>query len=187
MEHKKLILNAIKNGPFTLKISALIICNVAIIISSYWLIIKPNYQYLQTLRAEEYALKERFVTRQQQAALSHGYKQQLIVMQKQLGALLQQLVSQNELTSLLEELTQSGRKAGLTFELFAPQHAVKHDFYSELPIKISMVGTYMQLMVFIKQTAHMKQLVALQDFTLMREEHNKNDLLVMNAIATIYQ
>ena len=60
-----------------------------------------------------------------------------------------QVPAKNEMPGLLEEISKTGTSVGLKFELFAPQPEVKHDFYYELPIKISVIGTFMQLAEFM--------------------------------------
>lgn len=93
---------------------------------------------------------------------------------------------------LLEEISKTGVASGLTFELFAPQPEVSHDFYVELPIKISVVGTYFQLAMFVSRVAQMNRIVTLHDFSIegVSSKDQKivsGDELVMNITAKIYR
>ena len=106
--------------------------------------------------------------------------------------LLRQLPAKNEMPGLLEEISKTGVASGLKFELFAPQAEVKHDFYIELPIKITVVGTYMQLALFLSRVAQMHRIVTLHEFSISGATSKDNktvseDELVMNITAKIYR
>lgn len=93
---------------------------------------------------------------------------------------------------LLEDISKTGVASGLKFELFAPQPEVVHEFYVERPIKISVVGTYFQLAMFISRVAEMSRIVTLHDFSIagLSSKDNKvvsEDELVMNITAKIYR
>ena len=121
-----------------------------------------------------------------------AYRAQLQTLQERFAAALKQLPAQNEMPGLLEEVSTTGVTSGLKFELFAPQPEVMHDFYVELPIKVSVVGTYFQLATFISRVAQMNRIVTLHDFSIVGVSSRDNkvaseDELVMNITAKIYR
>ena len=93
---------------------------------------------------------------------------------------------------LLEEVSKTGLVCGLKFDLFAPQPEVTHDFYIELPIKITVIGSYFQLALFLSRLVEMNQMVTLHDFSIegLTSEDKKSvsqDELLMNMTAKIYR
>jgi type IV pilus assembly protein PilO len=144
------------------------------------------------LQKQEVSLKTDFENKQHQAANLQAYRNQLELMNARFGAMLKQLPAKNEMPGLLEEISKTGVASGLKFELFAPQPEIKHDFYVELPIKISVIGTYMQLAMFLSRVAEMSRIVTLHEFTIsgVSSKDNKpvsEDELVMSITAKIYR
>lgn len=167
----------------------------------YWIIIKPNFEQYDTLLAQQETLKTEFEQKQQQAANLNAYRVQLQMMNERFGAMLKKLPAQNEMPGLLEDISKTGVASGLTFELFAPQPEVVHDFYIELPINITVVGSYHQLAIFLSRIAEMGRIVTLHDIEITNYNPNKQqqqtqpadskpanaDLLEMKITAKIYR
>ncbi|CZR30094.1 Pilus assembly protein%2C PilO [Legionella pneumophila] len=67
-----------------------------------------------------------------------------------------------------------------------------HDFYVELPIKITIVGSYMQLARFLSRVAEMNRIVTLHEFSVEGVSSGdgktvSQDELVMAITAKIYR
>ncbi|QRN04279.1 type 4a pilus biogenesis protein PilO [Legionella sp. MW5194] len=164
----------------------------------YWVIVKPNFEQHDALLAQQATLKTEFEQKQQQAVNLQAYRVQLQIMNERFGNMLKQLPAQNEMPGLLEDISKTGISSGLTFELFAPQPEVVHDFYVELPINITVVGNYHQLALFLSRIAEMSRIVTLHDFEIANlSDKNKQqpgakavtnpDLLEMKITAKIYR
>ncbi len=132
----------------------------------YLLSFQEQLETLEGLQSREVELIQTMERKQQQAASLVLYQEQLVLMKRQLGKVLNQLPSQSELPELLEDLSQTGLSAGLKFQLFDPQPEVAHDFYVEVPIQIVVDGSYAQIANFISKVASMKRIVTLHDFKL---------------------
>ncbi|KGP64165.1 pilus assembly protein PilO [Legionella norrlandica] len=188
----ELTLENVGQWPLPVKVGFIVGISVLIIGLGYWLIVKPNLEQYDTLQAQEVTLKMEFETKQRQAANLQAYRNQLQLMNERFGTMLKQLPAKNEMPGLLEEISKTGIASGLRFELFAPQPEVVHDFYIELPIKITVVGSYMQLARFLSRVAEMNRIVTLHEFSVegVSSENGKTisqDELVMNIIAKIYR
>lgn len=188
----ELTLENVGQWPLPVKMGVVCGLGVLIIALGYYLIIKANLEQFDTLKLQEATLKSDFESKQHQASNLIPYRNQLKLMNERFGTMLKQLPAKNEMPGLLEEISKTGTAAGLKFELFAPQPEVEHDFYIELPIKISVVGTYMQLAVFLSRVAEMNRIVTLHEFSIegVSSKDNKvvsEDELVMNITAKIYR
>ena len=87
----------------------------------YLLSFQEQLETLEGLQSREVELIQTMERKQQQAASLVLYQEQLVLMKRQLGKVLNQLPSQSELPELLEDLSQTGLSAGLKFQLFVPQ------------------------------------------------------------------
>lgn len=188
----ELTLDNVGQWPILVKVGTVLVIALLIIGLGYWVIIKSNFEQLDTLTLQEATLKTAFESKQHQAANLQAYRNQLQLMNERFGTMLKQLPAKNEMPGLLEEISKTGVTVGLKFELFAPQPEIKHDFYIELPIKITVVGTYMQLATFLSRVAEMSRIVTLHEFSIsgLTSKDNKmisEDVLLMNITAKIYR
>ncbi len=157
---------------------------------------QPNFDELASLKTTEDALKIDFEGKQKKAANLQAYQNQLQIMGERFGNMLKKLPSQNEMPALLEDISKTGIASGLTFQSFAPSPEVEHDFYYEMPIKITVIGTYQQLAMFISNIAKLGRIVTLHDIkieTITKENSGleptdlNKDQLVMSITAKIYR
>jgi type IV pilus assembly protein PilO len=188
----ELTLDNVGQWPLPVKLGSIIGIGVLIIGLGYWFLIKANFEQLDKLQAQEVTLKRDFELKQSQAANLQAYRNQLELMNERFGTMLKQLPAKNEMPGLLEEISKTGVASGLKFELFAPQPEIKHDFYVELPIKITVVGTYMQLAIFLSRVAEMSRIVTLHEFSISGVSSKESkavseDVLMMNITAKIYR
>ncbi len=188
----ELTLDNIGQWPMPVKIGVIMGVSILIVALGYWLIIKSNFEQYDALQTKEVSLKSDFESKQHQASNLQAYRNQLQLMNERFGTMLKQLPAKNEMPGLLEEISKTGIGAGLKFELFAPQPEVEHDFYVELPIKITVTGSYMQLALFLSRVAEMNRIVTLHEFNIegLSSKDKKTveeDVLVMSITAKIYR
>lgn len=187
----ELTLENVGQWPLPVKIGAILGVGILIIAVGYWFIIKANFEQYDSLQSQEKTLRTEFESKQHEASNLQAYRNQLQLMNERFGAMLRQLPAKNEMPGLLEEISQTGLASGLKFELFAPQPELQHDFYIELPIKITVEGNYMQLALFMSRVAQMNRIVTLHEFNIqgLSSKDNKisEDILVMDITAKIYR
>ncbi|PWY57457.1 pilus assembly protein PilO [Legionella qingyii] len=188
----ELTLENVGQWPLVVKSCVLVGVSILIVALGYWLIIKDNFTQFDQLQAQEVTLKADFERKQRQLINLPAYRQQLQIMMGRFAEMLKQLPEKNQMPGLLETISKTGVASGLRFELFAPQPEVMHDFYIELPIKISVVGTYFQLAMFISRVAEMDRIVTLHDFSIERvsskdDKAVSGDELIMSITAKIYR
>lgn len=188
----ELTLENVGQWPQPVKMGAILICFFLVIGLGYWLIVKGNFEQYESLQNQEQTLRAEFEQKQRQASNLQAYRNQLKIMEERFGDMLKQLPTQNEMPGLLEDISKTGIASGLTFELFAPMPELQHDFYIELPIKITVVGNYHQLAVFLSRVAEMNRIVTIHDFVVEgaateKQNSSSGDQLVMSMTAKIYR
>ncbi len=125
--------------PISIKWIATGLVALLVLGAGYWFVAKSIFEDYDTLKNEELNLKSEFEKKQHEASNLQTYRNQMVIMGERFGKMLSQLPTTNEMPGLLEDISKTGVASGLTFELFAPLPEVTHDFYVELPIKISVV------------------------------------------------
>ena len=134
--------------------------------------------------SKEGDLKEQYRLKAFRAANLDAYRQQMEEMQDSLGALVRQLPSDTEVPGLLEDITFTGRGAGLQIESIKLQVEKVKEFYIELPISISVRGSYHDLGNFVSGVASLPRIVTLHDFQI---RPGQDDKLSMQILAKTYR
>ena len=142
---------------------------------------------LQRREDTEQSLRQEFKTKHAKAVNLEVYKQQLKDIERSFGALLRQLPGKTEVPNLLVDISQTGLSAGLEEKLFQPQPEQKKDFYAELPIKISLTGSYHQFGEFVSGIAALPRIVTLHDIEIKSASKDAYDQLTLDLTAKTYR
>jgi type IV pilus assembly protein PilO len=153
--------------PFVIRALATLVCFVVLSGALIWYFVwSDRMPVLQQREDQEQALRNEYKTKHAKAANLQLYKQQLADIEKSFGALLRQLPSKTEVPNLLVDISQTGLAAALQEKLFQPGTEAKKDFYAELPIKITLTGTYHDFGAFVSGIAALPRIVTLHDITI---------------------
>ena len=112
-----------------------------------------------------------------QAELENLDGQLLLARQKaaRLPKLRAEMKETRELPTLLTVISQSGREAGLEFQLFQPGGEINKQFYVEIPLSIRVEGGYHNSAEFFDRVAALSRIVTIKDITMVPGE-KKGDL-----------
>jgi len=152
--------------PRPIKIVALILLCALVWGAGYYFLLKDKQIRLQSLEQQEVQLRTTFEVKQAKAVNLEAYKEQLAEMKVIFASMLEQLPKKSEIPDLLVDISRTGLINGLEFELFQPQGERAIDFYAELPITMTITGTYHQFGEFVSGIAALPRIVTMHDFEL---------------------
>jgi type IV pilus assembly protein PilO len=170
---------------FAPKILALIAILAAIPVAGFFGIWQGQIAELEKGLQQEQTLKKDYLTKKTQAINLDLHKQQLREIDTQFGALLKQLPNKSQMDALLVDINQAGLSRGLQFELFKPApNETAREFYSELPIRVKVVGTYHDMGAFAADVGQLPRIVTLNDVSI---EAGKDGNLSMDVTARTFR
>lgn len=170
--------------PSAPRIAVFIAVLVAVVAAVWWFDWRSQSAALQRAQTEEVNLRADWSNKKRQALNLDAYKRQLDEADRQFGALMKQLPNKAEMDQLLADINQAGLGRGLLFELFKPGNESLREFYAEMPIEISVVGSYHDLGEFVADVARMPRIVTLGT---MKVERLDEGQLRFQARATTYR
>lgn len=179
--------NNIASWPLFIKGIVILLIIAVIGGAGFWFDTLKQWNQLEQVRAKEVELKTTFQTKQAKASRLDAYKKQMDDMQRVFGEMLRQLPGKTEVAGLLVDVSQVGLASGLEFELFKPEAERPIEFYSELPIKLKVIGTYHEFGNFVSGVAALPRIVTLHNFTILQEKGQGEGKLVMEATAKTYR
>tara|TARA_R110002095_G_scaffold137229_3_gene118960 strand:- start:2291 stop:2875 length:585 start_codon:yes stop_codon:yes gene_type:complete len=177
--------NEAGNWPPLIKLLAIILASLILMGAWVYSDTLDQLDALSKVEKEELVLKKTFENKQEKAVNLAAYKQQLSDMQKQFGAMLQQLPNKTQIADLLVDVSQAGLASGLEFSLFQPLGESRKDFYAEKPIRLTVQGTYHEIGGFVSNLAALPRIVTLHNVSLT--PNRVKGSLTMNATAKTYR
>jgi|HubBroStandDraft_1064217.scaffolds.fasta_scaffold144296_2 type IV pilus assembly protein PilO len=175
--------------PLAVRAVSTAICFIVVALALiYFFVWQDRMPQLRQRQDEEQALRNEYRSKHAKAVNLAVYKQQLADIEKSFGALLRQLPSKTEVPNLLVDISQTGLASALQEKLFQPGQEVKKDFYAELPIKITLTGSYHDFGAFVSGIAALPRIVTLHDITITPKEKSGGfDQLQLDVTAKTYR
>ena len=170
--------------PAGAKIIFAVILAILVSVLSYFLLVDSKIDELTVAESKEVELRQIYRTKYAQAVNLDLYKQQMVEMEQTFSFLLKQLPTTHETPGLLDDITYVGTNSGLTFIRINWEPEIEKEFYTELPIKIEVIGDYHQFGNFVSEVAKLPRIVSLHDFSITTE---KDERLRFNVVAKTYR
>lgn len=150
----------------------------------YWFVIQPQIQELERAQAQEVDKKRQFELMAAQASSLDVYRSQLVEIEQSFSALLSQLPSETEVPGLLDDISESGINSGLSFKNIQLRPEQVREYYVELPIQITVSGSYHDMGTFVSGVAGLSRIVTLHNFDI---SGSNPDELNMEITASTYR
>jgi type IV pilus assembly protein PilO len=180
-------LNNLGSWPAAVKTIAGILLMAVILGLGYNFHVADLQAELDQQAAQEGTLKEQYASKAFLAANLEAYIEQMKEMETSFGAMLRQLPSDTEVPGLLEDITRTGLGSGLEFEEIKLLPEVTQQFYIELPIQITVTGTYHDLATFVSGVASLPRIVTLHDFEVKPVDDKTTSKLRLSIVAKTYR
>lgn len=170
--------------PVVVKIIFAAILAMLVSALTYFLLVDSKIDELAAAQIKEVELRQVYRTKYASAVNLDLYKQQMLEMEQTFSFLLKQLPTTHETPGLLDDITYVGTTSGLTFIRINWEPEIEKEFYTELPIKIEVVGDYHQFGNFVSEVAKLPRIVSLHDFSINSEPTER---LRFNVVAKTYR
>lgn len=170
--------------PVLAKAMVVTILVVLIAVLSFYLLVDDKITQLEAAETKELELRQVYRIKYAAAVNLELYKAQMVEMEQTFSYLLKQLPATHETPGLLDDITYAGTSTGLTFVKINWLPEIEKDFYTELPIKIDVIGDYHQFGNFVSEVAKLPRIVSLHDFSVTTD---KEERLVFNVVAKTYR
>lgn len=181
----ELNIREIGRWPFKYRLIAFILLGLVVFGLFYILVIKANYERLQSNNAKIQSNLGSFRETFQQSVNLELYSKQMVEIQNMLKVILKKLPTKGELPLLLEDISQQALSSGLTFELIKPESPIDKGFYFEQPIKMVLSGKYHNFGKFSAGMAALPRIVTLHDFIIRNKVEPNNQTQSSSSILTI--
>jgi type IV pilus assembly protein PilO len=152
----------------------------------YWLVYTEKKQRIESLDRELEQLQVELQKAEAQAARYDEFKEELRIVDLQLKEALKKLPEGKEIPNLLDQINESVIDSGLTISLFQPVGQQPQEFYSEVPVQISVSGGYHNFATFADVISKMERIVTLREIALTPLEVS-GEVLSISCLAVTFR
>jgi len=133
---------------------------------NYFVVIKSKDRQIDQLNENLAKIKKEIEDNKVHTRDFSKLKDRLADLDGQLKQASMQLPSQKEIPELLEQISNIGTQFGLEFLKFKPSPEVVKDFYSEVPVRLKIVGKFHNILMFFDEIAHLPRIVTISDIVM---------------------
>lgn len=176
------------NLPIKQKLAALAVLLLAIGTGFFFGLEKPKMDELKALQGKLGKARADVAETRKMALNLPKLKKEFIGLQSDLDNALTELPNSKEIPSLLTTITSAGKTAGLDFLTFKPRGEIPKEFYSEVPVDITVYGPFTGIANFFVAVGKLPRIVNISNvsFADIRNDKGRNFVKV-NCQATTFR
>jgi type IV pilus assembly protein PilO len=162
---------------------------LALVVAGFvYLLYLPQQQSYQDLQSRHGSLEARL---EQERRIAHNlpvFKAEFTKMQKQLDEALAELPNKKEIPSLLTSISALANNNGLDVLRFKPDNERAKGFYAEVPVELSLVGSFPQVTSFFFAVGQLPRIVNISNVTMDgAKSKGGNNVLSVKCLATTFR
>ncbi len=174
--------------PASQKIIILVLILIGIALGLYFALIKSKQDELKNLQTSLNDLRTQIEENRKIADNLPRLLAEYNQLNVELTKALTELPNQQEIPSLLTSITSAGKGAGLDFLVFRPKSEVPKDFYAEVPVDITVSGSYLSVAKFFIAVSDLPRIVNISNVS-FSDINNKagNTTMKVTCLATTFR
>lgn len=156
--------------------------------SFYQFMLSPYLEEQAQLTENRTTLEQQLATEKRIAKNLPKYEQEVKELEVRLRLALQELPDRKQIDQLLAGVSDLARKAGLEVTLFKPESVVPRDFYEEVPVAMTVEGSYHQVATFFDEVGRMDRIVNIRGIEMVNSKSGDKEMsLKANCSAVTYR
>ncbi len=174
--------------PLQQKLIAVGIIVVLVAIGAYFMDVDPAMATMDDNQARIEKQEAQLLKLQQQAQHRTQFMREVERLKQRLREAEEQLPKQAEIPKLLRDIAYEAQQSGLRLDRFENQPESQQGDFAQLPVKMSVRGSYNEIAVFFDRLAKMPRIVNVNDLQMNQPKlENKKIVVGSSFTATTYR
>jgi type IV pilus assembly protein PilO len=174
--------------PKPIRLAAVSAALVAVAAGYYFLSLQPMQAEVAMLRANAQQLQRKLNNIRTVAANVGAFEQEVADLERQLTQALKQLPDGKQFEDLLRDISTAGKQVGVQIKSIQREPEIPHDFYAEVPFKLSIEGDYHDLARFFERVGRLARIVNVGSLDVMvKKESRRSTRLKVEGTATTFR
>lgn len=174
--------------PTKQKILILVLVLILEAAALVWFLYMPKYREHDGLKAELSKLQNEIDEKTRVVANLPRLQKEYDQLNQELAQALTELPNSKEIPSLLTSITTLGKNAGLDFLIFKPKGEAVKDFYAEVPVDITVAGSFYSVANFFAAVSNLPRIVNISNVAFADIKNVNNRVMTkVNCLATTFR
>lgn len=153
-----------------------------------WFLYLPKHNELNALKVELTKLQTEIEDKTRIANNLPRLQKEYDQLNIELAQALTELPNSKEIPSLLTSITTVGKSAGLDFLVFKPRAEIPKDFYAEVPVDITVSGSFFSVANFFAAVANLPRIVNISNVAFADIKNVNNRMMTkVTCLATTFR
>jgi type IV pilus assembly protein PilO len=153
-----------------------------------WFLYLPKHNELTGLKTELTKLQTEIEDKTRIANNLPRLQKEYDQLNVELAQALTELPNSKEIPSLLTSITTVGKSAGLDFLVFKPRAEIPKDFYAEVPVDITVSGSFFSVANFFAAVANLPRIVNISNVAFADIKNVNNRMMTkVTCLATTFR
>jgi len=145
----------------------------------------PKHKEISNLETKYKELAAKLQKAKKNAKQLNYYRTQMKAAEAQFNIVMKALPEKKEIPTLLDGISQAARDAGLEITRFQPNSERPKEFYAEVPISISVSGSYHNVAMFYDRISNLPRIVTIEMMKMKPQKEGVN--LAASTTAVTYK
>jgi type IV pilus assembly protein PilO len=166
-------------------VSALLV----LVAAGYWFMsYQPKQAEVARLNGQAQELQRKLTNIRTVAGNVGAFEQEVADLERSLELALKQLPDSKKFEDLLRDISTAGKQVGVEIKSIHREQEVPHDFYAEVPFKITLEGSYHDLARFFERIGRLPRIVNVGALKVsLSNESRRRTVLKVEGTATTFR
>jgi type IV pilus assembly protein PilO len=171
-------LNKVAKAPASAKVGVGAVGVMLLLALHYFLVYSDQESDLERLRNELSDAETTLVQKENIAKHLTKYQREVERLEQEVNEASTSLPAQKEISDLLRSISDLAKKAGLEIKQFAPGSETKREFYAEVPLSMTLVGTYHEVLSFFYSISKLTRIVNVSNVVMDKPSIKEKKVIV---------
>lgn len=151
----------------------------------YYFSYLPKMEKIDKLTEEYEGLEQKLTRFKAKARQLRAVRKKFKDAETEFKIVMQALPEKKEIPNLLASISSSGQDSGLEFALFEPKPEKNKGFYAEIPVAISVSGSYHSVAMFFDKVSRLPRIVNIDNINITAQKGTKKGLRLTTSCTAI--
>jgi len=159
-----------------------------VVLALHFMLLKPTAEQIEAARTEQENLTEQRDENRDIAENRDRWERRVERLNEELAKAVKELPNEREISELLRRVSSIGKKIGLEFLLFQPAPEMRRDFYADVPVKLTVEGSYHEVATFFDRVGKLNRIVNIRNISMHDPiERSGKIVLTIDGTAVTYR
>lgn len=157
------VLDRLAKQPRQQRVALYVLFAILLVVGFYFLMWSPLGDELESLENNQRNLRNQLAEVEKRASNKAAFEAELASLTADLKQALKELPNDREIPGLLKSISTLGRNVGLDVPRFQPEPERLREYVAEVPVSITVTGSYHEVAMFFDRLSKMNRIVYVQN------------------------